>query len=88
MPTTMQLLDKALKFQPAARWADALDLSGLHHHPGAQARPSQPHTRRQHRGQLGEDPKEWVTIAAMEAEPDSTAKRQLLKRIGTTIRNM
>lgn len=81
MQTTQDLLTKALTIHSAAKWAETLDLT------------RQTFANAKRRGRLspvlagniainlGENPKEWIAIAAMEAEPESEAKRALLARL-------
>ena len=88
MPTTMQLLDRALKVQPAARWADALDLSDSTITQAKKRGRLSPTLAGELAAHLGEDPRDWITIAALEAEPDTSLKKDLVKRLGSAIRNL
>jgi hypothetical protein len=89
MPTTMQLLDRALATDPsAAEWCRKLGVSRTAIAVAKTRGRLSPTLAGGIATQLGEDPKEWITVAALEAEPDTPAKRQLMKRIGASIRNL
>lgn len=82
MQTTMELLQKALAVQPSAKaWCDEL---GMTRNTLAVAKI---------RGRLspiiaggiamkiGENPIQWMALAALEAEPESGTKKKLLRRL-------
>lgn len=81
MQNTMDLLNKALSVKRASRWSEELDIDVS----------TIPQAKKRHRLsptlagslaiKLGENPIHWIAIAAMEAEPESGYKRQLLTRI-------
>jgi hypothetical protein len=87
MPTTMQLLDRALKVQPAARWADELDLSDSTLTQAKKRGRLSPILAGELAAKLGEDPREWITIAALEAEPDTALKSDLMKRLAARVKS-
>lgn len=71
MPKTMELLDKALQVQRAAQWSRELNLteSAIAH---ARKRGRLSPTLAGHFAiKLGENPEQWIAIAALEAEPES-----------------
>jgi hypothetical protein len=82
MQTTMDLFSKALAFQPSAyAWCDELGLSkstlAVAKHRGRLA----PAVAGAIAMKLGEDTTKWIAIAALEAEPESSYKQQLMTRI-------
>lgn len=87
MPTTMQLLDRALQLKPAARWADALDLSDSTITQAKKRGRLSPTLAGELADELGEDPRDWITIAALEAEPNTPLKADLLKRLAARVRS-
>lgn len=83
MQNTMQLLNKALAVKRASHWANELDLS------------SGTFTNAKNRGRLsptlagklamklGENPEQWIAIAALEAEPESSLLEELKENAKT-----
>lgn len=81
MHSTIELFEKALEKQHAAAWAREFNLD----------RSSFSHVKKQGRlspvlagniaAALGEDPMEWIAIAALEAEKDSEQLERLLALI-------
>lgn len=88
MPTTMQLLTKALAVKPQARWADSLDISDATISQAKKRGRLSPTLAGSIAAELGEDPQTWITVAALEAEPDTTAKRSLIKRLSTRVQKL
>lgn len=81
MQTTMDLFAKALEFQPSAEaWCKELGLSksalAVAKHRGRLA----PAVAGGIAIKLGENPTQWVAIAALEAEPESPLTAQLKAR--------
>jgi len=79
MKTTMELFSKALEFQPSAEaWCKDLGLSrsalAVAKHRGRLA----PAVAGGIAIKLGENPMQWIAIAAMEAEPESSNKKRLM----------
>jgi hypothetical protein len=78
----MQLLDKALAIEPSAsEWCRKL---GVTRSAIAVAKTRGRLSTLLAGGiaaQLGEDPKDWITVAAMEAEPESPAKKALMRAL-------
>ena len=83
MPNTMQLLQRALTVQSQARWAHSLDVSEAAISQAKKRGRLSPTLAGRIASTLGENPTEWIAVAALEAEPDSTAKEQLLKHMNT-----
>jgi hypothetical protein len=81
MPSTMQLLQKALTVQSQARWADALDISDATLSQAKKRGRLSPTIAGSIAKQLGENPTEWIAIAAIEAEPESRAKTALMRAL-------
>lgn len=71
MPTTMQLLDKALQIKRASHWANELNLSSATFTMAKTRGRLSPVLAGSLAIELGESPEHWMAIAAMEAEPDS-----------------
>jgi hypothetical protein len=82
MQNTMELFKKALEIQPSAKaWCDEL---GLSKHALAVAKTRgrlSPAVAGGLAIKLGENPVQWMALAAMEAEPESTLKQELLRRV-------
>lgn len=88
MPTTLQLLDKALLVQRASHLARELNV-----HPSAL-------TNAKKRGrlsptlagsiahQLGQDERDWIAIASLEAEPESPLRDTLMKRLSAKVQKL
>ena len=77
MPTTMELLSKALEVKRASHWCDEmnLDLSTI-----SQAKKRgrlSPTLAGNLAIKLGKNPAHWIAIAALEAKPESTLLEQL-----------
>ena len=79
MQTTMQLFQKALEIQPSAKaWCDEL---GVTRNTLAVAKIRgrlSPVIAGSIAMKLGENPQQWIAIAALEAEPESDYKKQLM----------
>lgn len=81
MQTTMDLLHKALTVKRAAHWASELELSSGTLTNARQRGRLSPTLAGNLAMKLGENPVQWIAVAAMEAEPESSYKKQLLSRI-------
>ncbi|VTY21926.1 Uncharacterised protein [Xylophilus ampelinus] len=88
MQTTMHLLQRALAVQNQARWADALDLSDATLSQAKKRGRLSPTIAGAMAAELGEDPAAWISVAALEAEPDTATKRTLLKRLSSKIQKL
>ncbi|PLC06009.1 hypothetical protein CY658_02870 [Variovorax sp. RO1] len=77
----MQLLQRALSVQSQARWADALDISDATLSQAKKRGRLSPTIAGSIAKQLGENPTEWIAIAAIEAEPESPAKKALMRAL-------
>ena len=88
MPTTIQLLDRALSTQRASHLARHLNI-----HPSAL-------TNARKRGrlsptlagsvarELGQDEGNWIALAALEAEPQSPMRDTLMQRLGAKVQKL
>ena len=83
MPTTMDLLQKALTVQSQARWADTLEISDATLSQAKKRGRLSPTLAGSIASALDENPSDWIALAALEAEPESTAKNRLLQRLNS-----
>lgn len=81
MTSTMQLLDKALLVKRASHWANELNLSNATFTMARKRGRLSPVIAGSLAMKLGENPTQWIAIAGLEAEPESSYKTQLLTRI-------
>jgi len=91
MPTTMDLLSKALD-QPnapsAAEWCRRLGVNRTALSVCRARGRLSPTIAGSIAAELGEDPATWITIAAMEAEPETAAKKSLLRRLSSRVQKL
>jgi len=83
MHTTMDLFEHALTHHKAAEWARRLNLTESAFSQAKKRGRLSPTLAGELAANIGEDPREWITIAALEAEPDSPLKQDLVKRLGS-----
>lgn len=88
MQTTMQLLTRALATKKQARWAELLEVSDATLSVAKRRGRLSPTIAGEIAKELGEDPRDWIAIAALEAEPETTAKRSLLRSLSLHIRKL
>ena len=81
MQSTMNLLDEALKTNPAPYWHEKLGLSRNALHTSKQRGHLSPAIAGALAEQLGKNIKEWIVIAALESEKDSACKEHLIKKL-------
>ncbi|MDR3562019.1 MAG: hypothetical protein P4N59_11375 [Negativicutes bacterium] len=82
MQTTMDLFSKAIAFNPSAKaWCDELGLSRNVLATAKLRGRLSPGIAGAIAMKLGENPKDWIAIAALEAEPESRFKQELLNRV-------
>lgn len=81
MPTTMDLLNKALAKQNPPEWARALGLERTALHNAKRREHLSPAIAFAIAEELGEDASKWALIAAAESEKDSACKTRMLKRL-------
>jgi hypothetical protein len=78
----MDLFSKALEIQPSAKvWCDELGLSRNTLATAKIRGRLSPGIAGGIAMKLGENPIEWIAIAALEAEPESSYKKELLQRV-------
>lgn len=82
MQNTMNLLDAALSMQPAPYWHERLKLSRNALHTAKTRGHLSPAIAGALAEELGENVNQWIVIAALESERDSSCKQRMLKRIG------
>jgi hypothetical protein len=88
MTKTMDLLDKALAIHPAPYWHDRLRLNRNALHNARQRGHISPAIAGALASELGQDPKEWIVVAALESERDSACKTQMIKQLMGTVRKL
>ncbi len=77
MQTTMDLFSKALEKQHASAWARELNLTPAALSVAKRQKRLSPVLAGNLAMKLGENPQEWIAVAALEAEPDSVLLQQL-----------
>tara|TARA_Y100001972_G_scaffold110673_1_gene142630 strand:+ start:245 stop:511 length:267 start_codon:yes stop_codon:yes gene_type:complete len=88
MKHTMQLLDQALALHGAPYWHEKLDLSRNALHTAKQRGHVSPAIAGALAEELGQDPRDWIAIAALESERDSACKTRMLKRVSSFVRKL
>lgn len=91
MPTTMELLSKALDVPnapSAAEWCRRLGVNRTALSVCRARGRLSPTLAGSIAAELGEDPQKWITVAALEAEPETAAKRNLLKRLSARVQKL
>lgn len=86
MPTTMALLQKALSVKHAAAWARQLNVTEAAFTQAKKRGRLSPTMAGSIAEELHEDAARWVAVAAIEAEPESPLKNQLLKKLAKAFR--
>jgi len=81
MQTTMNLLDQALLMQPVPYWTDRLKLSRSALHVARNRGNLSPAIAGALAEELGQDPKQWIVVAALESERESACKERMLKKL-------
>ncbi|REM69247.1 hypothetical protein DSI38_01760, partial [Mycobacterium tuberculosis] len=81
MQTTMQLFERALSHHKQAEWARLLNLTEAALSQAKKRGRLSPTMAGSIATQLGENPTQWIAIAAIEAEPDSPAKKALVRAL-------
>lgn len=81
MPTTMALLEKALRVKRAAAWAKELNLTDSALTQAKKRGRLSPTLAGTLAEQLHEDAVKWTAVAAIEAEPDTPLRERLLKNL-------
>ena len=85
MQTTMNLLADAEKVQDLSAWAGKLGLSKRVLYTSKYREHLSPAIAGALAEELGKDPREWIVVAALESERDSTCKTRMVKRMGKVL---
>lgn len=80
MQTTMNLLERALKIQPYKYWTQRLNLSRGALHSGKTRGHLSPAIAGALAEEMGESPRDWMVIAALESEKNSACKTRMIER--------
>ena len=80
---TMDLLDKALGMKPAPYWTKQLKLSRGAIHAAKTRGHLSPAIAGALAQEMGEDPRDWIVIAALESERDSACKSRMVRSLLT-----
>lgn len=88
MQNTMNLLDAALSQRPAPYWHEKLKLSRNALHTAKTRGHLSPAIAGALASEIGEDPKEWIVVAALESERDSACKTQMVKQLLGKVRKL
>ncbi len=81
MQSTMKLLDEALRVKSAADWHRELHLSRNALHTARQRGNLSPAIAGALAEAMGENPEQWIVVAALESERDSACKTKMLDRL-------
>ncbi|MFT4243641.1 MAG: hypothetical protein QM569_15320 [Acidovorax sp.] len=81
MKTTMNLLENALKNQPAPYWTQRLNLARTTLATAKVRGHLSPAIAGALAEEMGEDAKEWIVVAALESERDSACKTRMVRKI-------
>ena len=85
MQTTLNLLADAMKVQGLSDWAAKLGLSKHALYTARDRGHLSPAIAGALAEELGQDPKEWIVVAALESERDSACKTRMVKRMGKVL---
>lgn len=86
MQTTLNLLANALKSEPnIATWTKRLGLSDKALYNARDRGHLSPAIAGALAEELGQDPKEWIVVAALESERDSACKTRMVKRMAKSL---
>jgi hypothetical protein len=86
MQSTLNLLDDAIKVQGLSDWAAKLGLSKRALYTARDRGHLSPAIAGALAEELGQDPKDWMVVAALESERDSACKARMIKRIGAVLK--
>lgn len=81
MQSTMALLDRALAVEQMPFWHRELKLERSTLHKARERGHLSPAIAGALAQELGEDPKEWIVIAALESERESACKQRMVKAL-------
>ncbi|MDM0027778.1 hypothetical protein [Variovorax saccharolyticus] len=83
----MDLFRHAMTHHKQAEWARRLNVTEAAFSQAKKRGRLSPTLAGELAANIGEDPRDWITIAALEAEPDSPLKDDLIKRIARRVRS-
>ena len=86
MPTTMNLLDDALQLAAVPEWTKRLGLSKQALYNAKERGHLSPAIAGALAEEMGQNPKDWIVVAALESERDSACKTRMLKRMGAVLK--
>lgn len=81
MQTTMNLLEDALKVQSIGNWTRQLGLSKQALYTAKDRGHLSPAIAGALADELGDDPKKWIVIAALESERESACKSRMVRKL-------
>jgi hypothetical protein len=81
MSHTMNLLAQALEIKSVPEWTKELGLSKQALYNAKERGHLSPAIAGALADVMGQDPKDWIVIAALESERDSACKERMLKRV-------
>lgn len=81
MKHTMNLLETALEMKNVAEWTKELGLSKQALYNAKERGHLSPAIAGALADVLGQDPRDWIVIAALESERDSACKTRMMKRV-------
>ncbi|MDN6887470.1 hypothetical protein QMO14_28205, partial [Variovorax sp. CAN2819] len=87
MQTTMNLLEKAFSLHPAPFWTERLKLARQTLHTAKTRGHLSPAIAGALAEELGQNPDEWIVVAALESEKASACKERMLKRLQSAVRS-
>jgi len=88
MQTTMNLLATALKIEPIPAWTKKLGLSAQALYNARDRGHLSPAIAGALAEELGQDPDQWIVVAALESERDSTCKTRMIKRLARGVQKL
>lgn len=83
MNATMKLLEKAEKIKDLSAWAETLGLTKRTLYTAKYRGALSPAVAGALAQEMGEDPKEWIVVAALESERDSACKTRMMRSLLT-----
>ena len=86
MPTTMNLLDDALQLAAVPEWTKRLGLSKQALYNARERGHLSPAIAGALAEEMGQNPKDWIVVAALESERDSACKTRMIKRLGAVLK--
>ena len=88
MQNTMNLLASALQVETIPAWTKKLGLSSQALYNAKERGHLSPAIAGALASELGQDPKEWIVVAALESERESACKTRMVKQLLTGVRKL